>query len=393
VTKDNCDMPRAKGEPGGLHIGVIGGGQLGQMIGLAGVGLGHRFTFLDPAHEPPAAPVGRHIQAEMDDAEALEQLAVECDLVTLEFENVPLASARAVAERNCLMPGPQALAVARDRLEEKQFFEGLGLEVAPWVQVDGVNDIVQGVRHLGGASILKTRQLGYDGKGQVRLADPAHAAHEGGPGNPGEAASAWEAIAGVPAVLEKMVDFEREVSIVAARSRGGEIRFYPLATNVHRAGILWRTEIAPGDPLQDQAEAAARLVLEKLDYVGVLAIEFFVRDGHLLINEMAPRVHNSGHWTLGGARTSQFENHVRAILGWPLGDTAPMGVAAMFNLVGRMPDPEAVLSVPGTSWHDYGKSPRPGRKLGHVTVTAPDPATLESRIERLEALIDPPDAG
>ncbi|MFW5954788.1 MAG: 5-(carboxyamino)imidazole ribonucleotide synthase [Guyparkeria sp.] len=393
VTNDNCEMPRAKGEPGGLHIGVIGGGQLGQMLGLAGVAMGHRFTFLDPAYEPPAAAIGRHIQAEFDDAEALEQLAVECDIVTLEFENVPLASAAAVAERNCLMPGPQALAVAQDRLEEKQFFEGLGLAVAPWVQVDSVRDIVQGVAHLEGASILKTRRFGYDGKGQVRLADPAHAAHEGGPGNPGEAASAWEALGGAPAVLEKMIDFEREVSIVAARSRTGEIRFYPLATNEHRAGILWQTVIADDEPLQREAQAAARLVLEKLDYVGVLAIEFFVRDGHLLVNEMAPRVHNSGHWSVGGARSSQFENHIRAVLGWPLGDTAPAGAAAMLNLVGRMPDPEAVLAVPGTSLHDYGKTPRPRRKLGHVTVTGPDHITLESRLDRLRALITPPEAG
>lgn len=389
---EHGDIPRLTGEPGGAHIGVIGGGQLGQMIGLAGVAMGHRFTFLDPSHAPPAAAVGRHIQAEMDDPEALERLAVECDLVTLEFENVPLAAARSVAERNCLMPGVPALAVAQDRLEEKQFFEGLGLEVAPWVQVDEVRDIVHGIPHLGGASILKTRRLGYDGKGQVRIADLAHAAHEGGPGNPGEAASAWEALAGVPAVLERMIDFEREVSIVAVRSRRGELRFYPLATNVHRAGILWRSEIAPGDPLQGKAEAAARLVLERLDYVGVLAIEFFVRDGHLLVNEMAPRVHNSGHWSLGGARSSQFENHVRAILGWPLGDTEPLGVMGMLNVVGRLPDPEAVLAVPGTSWQDYGKSPRPRRKLGHVTVTAPDPAALESRLARLERLIDPPDA-
>lgn len=388
-----CEVPRVEGrtgEPAGLHIGVIGGGQLGQMLGLAGVAMGHRFTFLDPAFEPPAASVGRHIRAEFDDAEALERLAVECDLVTLEFENIPQASAERVAARNCLMPGVAALAVAQDRLEEKQFFEGLGLTVAPWVQVDSVRDIVQGVAHLGGASILKTRRFGYDGKGQVRLADPAHAAHEGGPGNPGEAASAWEALAGVPAVLERMQHFEREVSIVAVRSRSGEQRSYPLVTNEHRHGILWRTTAHRGDPLQADAERAAALVMEKLDYVGVLTIEFFVVDGGLLINEMAPRVHNSGHWSLGGARTSQFENHVRALLDWPLGDTDPLGEVAMLNLVGRLPDPRDVLAVPGTSWHEYGKTPRAGRKLGHVTVTAPDATTLESRLDRLQALITPP---
>ncbi|WP_197408134.1 MULTISPECIES: 5-(carboxyamino)imidazole ribonucleotide synthase [unclassified Guyparkeria] len=391
--ENQCEVPRVEGrtgEPAGLHIGVIGGGQLGQMLGLAGVAMGHRFTFLDPAFEPPAASVGRHIRAEFDDAEALERLAVECDVVTLEFENVPQASAERVAARNCLMPGTAALAVAQDRLEEKQFFEGLGLTVAPWVQVDSVRDIVQGVAHLGGASILKTRRFGYDGKGQVRLADPAHAAHEGGPGNPGEAASAWEAIGGVPAVLEKMQSFEREVSIVAVRSRSGEQRVYPLVTNVHRHGILWQTTAHRGDPLQAEAERAAGLVLEKLDYVGALTIEFFVVDGRLVINEMAPRVHNSGHWSLGGARTSQFENHLRALLGWPLGDTDPLGEVAMLNLVGRLPDPMAVMAVPGTSWHDYGKTPRPGRKLGHVTVTAPDDTALESRLDRLRGLITPP---
>jgi len=393
--RENCEIPAAtghRGEPAGLHIGVIGGGQLGQMLGLAGVAMGHRFTFLDPGYEPPAASVGRHIQAELDDSEALERLSVECDVVTLEFENVPLASAELVARRNCLMPGPQALAVAQDRLEEKQFFEGLGLGLAPWVQVDSVNDIVQGIRHLGAPAILKTRRMGYDGKGQVRLADSSHAAHEGGPGNPGEAASAWEAIDGAPAVLEKMVDFEREVSIVAARSRTGEICFYPLATNLHRAGILWETTVGTGDPLQSAAEEAARLVLEKIDYIGVLAIEFFVQDGRLLVNEMAPRVHNSGHWSLGGARTSQFENHIRAILGWPLGDPSPAGWAAMLNLVGSLPDARAVLAVPGVSWHDYGKVPRPRRKLGHLTVTAAEPGELESRLDRLKSLVAPPDA-
>ena len=390
---DQCEVPRVEGrtgEPAGLHIGVIGGGQLGQMLGQAGVAMGHRFTFLDPAFEPPAASVGRHIRAEFDDVEALERLAVECDLVTLEFENVPQASAELVAARSCLMPGPSALAIAQDRLEEKQFFEGLGLSVAPWVQVDSVRDIVQGVAHLGGPSILKTRRFGYDGKGQVRLADPAHAAHEGGPGNPGEAASAWEALGGVPAVLEKMQHFEREVSIVAVRSRNGDQRVYPLVTNVHRHGILWQTSAHRGDPLQADAERAAKLVMEKLDYVGVLTIEFFVVDGRLVINEMAPRVHNSGHWSLGGARTSQFENHIRAVIGWPLGDTDPHGEVAMLNLVGRLPDPAAVLAVPGTSWHDYGKTPRPGRKLGHVTVTAADANTLESRLDRLRGLITAP---
>ncbi len=390
-----CEVPRVEGrtgEPAGLHIGVIGGGQLGQMLGLAGVAMGHRFTFLDPAMEPPAAAVGRHLRAEFDDAEALERLAVECDLVTLEFENVPQASAERLAARNCLIPNPQALAVAQDRVEEKQFFEGLGLAVAPWVQVDSVRDIVQGVTHLGGASILKTRRFGYDGKGQVRLADPAHAAHEGGPGNPGEAASAWEALAGVPAVLEKMQHFEREVSIIAVRGRDGEASVYPLVTNEHRDGILWQTTAHAGDPLQADAERAALRVMDKLDYVGVLAIEFFVVDGRLVINEMAPRVHNSGHWTLGGARTSQFENHVRAVIGWPLGETDPVGEVAMLNLVGSLPDPAAVLAVPGTRWHDYGKTPRAGRKLGHVTVTAPDHVTLESRLDRLRAVITPPDA-
>ncbi|HER34310.1 MAG TPA: 5-(carboxyamino)imidazole ribonucleotide synthase [Halothiobacillaceae bacterium] len=373
-----------------MHIGVVGGGQLGQMLGLAGVAMGHRFTFLDPASEPPAASAGRHIRAEFDDVEALERLAVECDLVTLEFENIPQASAERIAARNCLMPGVAALAIAQDRLEEKQFLEGLGLRVAPWVQVDSVRDIVQGVAHLGGPSILKTRRFGYDGKGQVRLADPAHAAHEGGPGNPGEAASAWQALGGVPAVLEQMQHFEREVSIVAVRSRSGEQCAYPLVTNIHRHGILWQTTAHRGDPLQAEAERVATRVMETLDYVGVLTIEFFVVDGRLVVNEMAPRVHNSGHWTLGGARTSQFENHVRALLDWPLGDTAPLGDVGMLNLVGNLPDPIAVLSVPGTRWHDYGKTPRPGRKLGHVTLTAPDATTLESRLEQLRERIVPP---
>lgn len=397
--QNQCQVPRVEGrtgEPAGLHIGVIGGGQLGQMLGLAGVAMGQRFTFLDPAVDPPAASVGRHIRAEFDDSEALEQLAVECDLITLEFENVPLASAEQLAARNCLMPNPRALAIAQDRLEEKQFFEEIGLSVAPWLRIDSAQDIVQGVSRLGGAAILKTRRFGYDGKGQVRLtaplrdAAPGTADNPGNPGDLGEAAAAWETLGGVPAILEQMQPFEREVSIIAVRSRSGEQRVYPLATNVHQDGILWQSTVHVGDPLQIEAERAAKLVMERLDYIGVLAIEFFVVDGRLMINEMAPRVHNSGHWSLGGARTSQFANHIRTLLDWPLGDTNPLGEVAMLNLIGRLPDPAAVLAVPGTSWHDYGKTPRAGRKLGHVTVTAPDANALESRLDRLRDLITPP---
>jgi len=357
------------------HVGIIGAGQLGQMLALAGIRLGLQFTFLDPSSQPPAARIGRHIQAEFDDEFALEQLAVECDLMTLEFENVPVSAAHAVSQHATIRPGPRALAVAQDRLEEKAFFDSLGIPVGAHAAVDDLEQLHAALDAVGRPAILKTRRLGYDGKGQAVI-------REGD-----DPADAWAAIGGHPAILEAMVPFEREISVIAARRPSGQVACYPVSENTHRGGILHRTVVHSDDPLQAQAEKHIRRVLTELDYVGVLAMEFFVLDGGLLANEMAPRVHNSGHWSIDGAQTSQFENHLRAILDWPLGSTDTLAPSIMINLIGSIREREALLAIPGLHLHDYGKPPRTGRKVGHLTITADSMATCRERAARAEAIL------
>lgn len=357
------------------HIGVIGAGQLGQMIALAGIALGHEFTFLDPSHRPPAAQLGRHIQAEFDDATALERLAVECDVLTFEFENVPVCSLEPIAKLHSLHPGTAALAITQDRLREKAFLRQQGIPVAPHAAVDSLDALRTAIDQLGLPALLKTRRMGYDGKGQVVLRQRD------------EAEAAWAAVQAQPCILEAFVPFTREVSVIAVQSSTGEQAFYPLGQNRHVGGILHRTDVLTGDPAQAQAEDHARRVLTALNYVGVMAIEFFEVDGALMANEMAPRVHNSGHWTQNGAVTSQFENHVRAILGWPLGSTECIRPSVMLNLIGTLPAASKLLSLPGTHWHDYGKEPRTGRKLGHLNITAATDADCRHIAERAETLI------
>lgn len=342
--------------PDQAHIGVIGAGQLGQMLALSGISLGLKFTFLDPSAQAPAGRLGRHIQAEYDDELALEQLAVECDVITLEFENVPVSAVASVERHNQIHPGQRPLSVAQDRIDEKRYFESLGIPVAPYRAVDSYEDLQSAVADIGLPCILKTRRLGYDGKGQAVIRSSA------------DLDWAWEAIRGNPSILEQMIPFTREVSIISVRSTRGEVAFYPVSENQHRNGILHRTEINTNDPAQAKAEEYASHVLNGLDYVGVLAIEFFEHEGRLIANEMAPRVHNSGHWSQDGAVTSQFENHLRAILGWPLGSTACAGYSIMLNLVGTMPPRAPILALPGVHVHDYGKEPRSGRKLGHINI-------------------------
>lgn len=361
--------------PAQAHIGVIGAGQLGQMLALAGIAMGHRFTFLDPGAQPPAARLGRQIQAEYDDERALAQLAVECDLITLEFENIPVSAVETVSRHNQINPGAKPLSIAQDRVHEKQYLASLGVPVAAYRAVDSLADLDAALREIGYPAILKTRRLGYDGKGQVVIRTAE------------DAAAAWSALSGHAAILEQMVPFDREVSIVAVRSASGEMAFYPVGQNRHEGGILYRTDILPNDPAQADATHYARLILEGLDYVGVMAIEFFERQGQLIANEMAPRVHNSGHWTQNGAVTSQFENHLRAILGWPLGATERVGHCVMLNLIGTIPARMGMLAIPGVHVHDYGKEPRPGRKLGHVNVTAPTRAACITRAEAVSRLI------
>jgi 5-(carboxyamino)imidazole ribonucleotide synthase len=342
-----------------VTVGILGGGQLGRMLALAGIPLGLDFAFLDPSADAPSAELGRHFVAPYDDADALDALAHAVDVITYEFENVPGAVAGRLQRAAPVFPPPAALAVSQDRLEEKRLFERLGIPTAAYEAVATAEEAAGAAERLGAPALLKTRRMGYDGKGQARVATPA------------EAAEAFAALGGRPCLLEALVPFEREVSAIAARASDGEVCFYPLCQNEHRDGILWRS-VAPAEGERAAAAAfeAVRAVMEHLEYVGVLAVEFFDVGGGLLANEMAPRVHNSGHWTIEGAETSQFENHLRAVAGMPLGATDARGHSVMLNILGEAPDPAAVLAVPGAHLHLYGKGPRPGRKLGHVTVRA-----------------------
>lgn len=355
-------------------IGILGGGQLGRMLALAGYPLGLRFRVLDPAPDAPAAHLAEHVAGRYDDPAALERFVQGANLVTYEFENVPVDATRWLAERVPVLPPPQALETAQDRLFEKQCFQQLDIPTAPFLPVNSRSDLDMAIEQIGLPAVLKTRRLGYDGKGQVVLRTPD------------DARQAWTLLGGVPLILEGFVPFDRELSILAVRSRTGAMTFYPLVENHHQEGIL-RLSLAPAPDLspglQAQAECYAARVLEALDYAGVLAIELFQVGDRLLANEMAPRVHNSGHWTIEGAEASQFENHLRAVLGLPLGSTAPRGVSAMLNLIGSMPDPAAMLAHPGVHLHLYGKAPRPGRKLGHITLVDTDPQRLRARLDAL----------
>jgi 5-(carboxyamino)imidazole ribonucleotide synthase len=357
-----------------VTIGILGGGQLGYMLALAGYPLGLHFRFLDPSPEAPVGRIAARVSVPFDDRKALEKFASGLELVTYEFENVPVESARYLEKFVPVLPSTAALEVAQDRLTEKQLFQKLGIPTTEYVAPKIGEELDLPLKKLGYPVIIKTRRLGYDGKGQWILRGPDGLA------------AAREELPKVPLILEKFVPFTRELSVLAARSRAGDIAIYPLVENHHREGIL-RLSLAPAPGLdaatERAAEQAARSLLEELKYVGVLAIEFFEQDGRLLANEMAPRVHNSGHWTIEGAVTSQFENHLRAVVGLPLGSTAVMGCSAMVNLIGELPETADVLRVVDAHLHLYGKTPRPGRKLGHVTVRA---ATWEGLTARLAEL-------
>lgn len=367
-------------------IGILGGGQLGRMLALAGYPLGLRFRFLDPASDAPVRYLAEQVVASYEDHLAVAQFGNGLMVATYEFENVPVATARALERRVPVFPPPQALEVAQDRLAEKRFFTQLNIPTAPFAPVDDRASLDAAVERIGLPAILKTRRLGYDGKGQAVIRQRA------------DIDDAWRALGGQPLILEGFVSFVRELSILAVRGQDGAVACYPLVENLHRNGILYRS-IAPAPGLsadvQLLAETYARQVLEALDYVGVLAIEMFEVDpahtgatgARLLANEMAPRVHNSGHWTIEGAVTSQFENHLRAIAGLPLGDTSARGCAAMVNLIGGLPDAMMLLALPDTHLHLYDKAPRPGRKLGHVTVCAGDATRLAERLAVVEQYV------
>ena len=365
-----------------MTIGILGGGQLGYMLALAGYPLGLHFRFLDPSPEAPVGRIAQRVTADYTDHAALEKFASGLELVTYEFENVPVAAAKFLAGRVPVYPPPAALEVAQDRLSEKKLFQELGISTTAFVPVLKPRDLEAAVKQLGLPAVLKTSRMGYDGKGQwiFRTAE--------------DVAKGRSELPAAPLILERFVPFTRELSILAVRSKSDETASYPLVENHHRGGIL-RLSLAPAPRLEPQiqraAEDAARRVLEAFKYVGVLAIEFFEAHGRLLANEMAPRVHNSGHWTIEGAVTSQFENHLRAVLGLPLGSTGPAGHCAMLNLIGDLPESSEVLAVPDAHLHLYGKSPRPGRKLGHVTLRAASPEQLSLRLSELPASFHHPD--
>lgn len=363
-----------------MKVGVLGAGQLGRMLGLAGIPLGMEFRFLDPSPVSGASQTGELIAASYDDPEALSRFADGLDVATFEFENVPEASAAFLQERVSVYPPPEALRVSQDRLKEKTFFRTLGADVPAFIAVASPADLRAAVEELGLPLVLKTRRFGYDGKGQsvLRSSEDAERALRDG--------------VSAPMIAEALVPFERELSILAVRGRSGEMAVYPLVENHHHDGIL-RLSIAPAPDvspaLHQSARALAENALAALDYTGVLAIELFQHEGRLLVNEMAPRVHNSGHWTIEGAVCSQFENHIRAICGLPLGSTATPRPSAMINIIGDLPDVDALLSLPGAHVHLYGKAARPGRKIGHVTVLADDHASLQIQIAAVQALIPP----
>ncbi|HMJ15165.1 MAG TPA: 5-(carboxyamino)imidazole ribonucleotide synthase [Polyangiaceae bacterium] len=361
-------------ERSALRVGLLGAGQLGRMLALAGYPLDVRCLLLDPTADSPGSHVAEQIVAEYTDPAALARLA-ECDVVSYEFENVPASAAAWLAERVPVYPPPAALEVARDRLHEKTRFRDLGIPTARFKSAESAQELEHALSELGVPALIKTRTLGYDGKGQLLLRDAPNAQ------------AIWGRFRGVPLIVEEYVAFQRELSLIAVRSTRGDVAFYPLVQNEHRDGILHLSQApAPNTEggLQHTAEDYASRLLASLDYAGVLALELFEVNGALLANEMAPRVHNSGHWTIEGAEVSQFENHLRAILGLPLGSTAARGYPAMLNLIGNLPDRERVLAVPGAHLHLYGKAARAGRKLGHVTLSC---NTAEQRCERVDALL------
>lgn len=354
-----------------MRIGIIGAGQLGQMLGFAAQQLDIEARFIDPADQPPAAACGKVIQSAFDDPVALIALAETCDVVSYEFENVPVDALRHIEGLAPIYPPPSALRFSQDRLVEKQMFADLGIPLAAFHAVDSRQDLDTAANALGLPMVVKTRRFGYDGKGQFVVNRAA------------DLDDAWASLQGQALIAEQWIAFDYEISCIGVRSISGEVAVYPISRNSHADGIL-RTSVSPldADSLASTAENYVGQLLEHLDYVGALALELFVVGDTLLANEFAPRVHNSGHWTIEGAQTSQFENHIRAVMGLPLGSTAGCGHAGMVNLIGTIPPKLASLDF--ATLHDYGKAPRPGRKLGHMTVVADSAAERD----RLVGIID-----
>lgn len=362
-----------------MNIGILGGGQLGRMIALSGYPLGFKFRVLDPSAHAPAGKVAQRIAGDYENEETLKRFTNDIDVVTYEFENVPLLAVRWIVERKQLYPPLNALEVSQDRLKEKRLFEELEIPTNRFMSVNSKNEFEDACDAIGFPSVIKIRRLGYDGKGQAVLHSTA------------ERDAFWQTQEAslVPLILEEYVPFDRELSLIGVRSQTQEVRFYPLIENRHEQGIL-SLSLAPApnvsSELQSLAETYVRRIMEKLNYIGVFTIEFFLRGDTLLANEMAPRVHNSGHWTMEGAVCSQFENHLRAITGLPLGATTLRGVSAMWNLLGKSPNLKEVLAMPLAHLHLYDKTSRIGRKLGHVTLNADSWEPIHPSLEQLKLL-------
>ncbi|MCB1615608.1 MAG: 5-(carboxyamino)imidazole ribonucleotide synthase [Pseudomonadales bacterium] len=361
-----------------MKIGILGGGQLAQMIALSGIPLGLRFVCYDPVDDCCASTVAEHISADYDNRKKLAEFAGQVDIITYEFENVPASCVRYLnalmqEKGSAVFPGENALHATQDRLREKQLFEKLAIPTPAFMAVNHAEDLEQAVRLLGLPLVLKSRSGGYDGKGQSVIRNE-HDLHE-----------AKKAIKHDQLIAEAWVNFDREISIIAVRSRSGQTAFYDIAENTHQNGILSTSFNRPDDAMQKKAEMLAQRLLDELNYTGVIALELFQTGDQLFANEYAPRVHNTGHWTIEGAACSQFENHLRALLDWPVGSTRSIGYSGMINFIGELPPVSDYLSVNNAHYHDYGKEPRPGRKVGHATLVAASQDSVKKMTETLEA--------
>ena len=357
-----------------MVIGILGAGQLARMIALAGKPLGLKFIFLDPTEIACAADVGKHLIGDYTDEALLSQLAEESDIITYEFENVPVEIIDYLNQKTAVYPPAKALLIGQDRITEKKFLQDLGIATAPFAAVSSLEDLQQAMSDIGYPAILKTRRFGYDGKGQVVLKSDQ------------DLATAWQAIKNSPSVVEGFVPFDREISIIASRNVSGNVVYYPLSENEHHKGILRLAKNTRNDPLQTEAESYINTILTALDYVGTIALELFAVGDKLIANEFAPRVHNSGHWTIEGSETSQFENHLRAIMDMPLGSTSSIGYSAMQNFIGNVPASEKLLSLSQVHLHLYDKAARKGRKLAHATVRTDNLETYTDSIDSLTKL-------
>ena len=360
-----------------MKVGILGGGQLAQMLAQSGIPLGMEFKFICPDSAACAADYGELICKNYDDEAALQELLSWSDVITYEFENIPTDVVLRLEQNSVLHPPSGALATACDRIAEKSMFNALGIGTANYQAIDSLDDLKQAVESIGRPSLLKTRSDGYDGKGQVMIRADS------------DLNAAWETLQGVPCILESMVKFDREVSIIASRKRNGDIVFYPLTENVHREGILRLSLCVDADPLQNKAQTMVRKIAEHLEYVGTIALELFQADDELLANEIAPRVHNSGHWTQEGSQASQFENHLRAVCDMPLLQPTLLAPTAMVNLIGTLPHADAIADHPNSVAHIYGKAEREGRKIGHINLTAKtiDRDAFKRELDSLLALV------